>query len=276
MSDADKVGNRLFPLTSALQIHAYFQYQIRNKRLAKLGSQQPSQASSSTLKNTASSSTSPSSDSTSGIVSPSAESRETASKPAASPSTSAVASNPFAQLGVKQPPQEGSRIKITPSSTNHAVSPKLSRPSSSATGVSRPSSKPTTDVTESLETWENKTLGSIFRLTLDPNGSQDFNGNKVHYVGGLRRDMEEEGQPVRLSVTLLDQALLEAASSLPRGTPLDYLLGCWKRVSKQLRSMKGGKVDAAKQAVIKEARRLCMSYCIFAVTMPDMFGYVTA
>ena len=98
----------------------------------------------------------------------------------------------------------------------------------------------------------------------------------MHYVGGVRKDLEEEGQPIRLSVTLLDQTLLEAASNLPRGTPLDYLLGCWKRVSKQLRSMRGGKGDVAKQAIIKEARRLCMSYCIFAVTMPDMFGFVIA
>ena len=30
--------------------------------------------------------------------------------------------------------------------------------------------------------------------------------------------------------------------------------------------------DPAKQNIIKEARRLCYSYCIFAVTEPDMFN----
>ena len=33
------------------------------------------------------------------------------------------------------------------------------------------------------------------------------------------------------------------------------------------------KQDDPKSIIISEARRLCMSYCIFAFTMPDMFGY---
>ena len=274
MSDADKVGDSLFPLRCSLQIHAYFQQQIRNKRLAKLGSQ-TSQAPSNAPESAASSATAPSSTAIPSAAQPSTEIKSTGSKAPTSPPSPATAQNPFSQLGVKQPPQDGSRIKITPASSNSLSNPKLSRPPSAASAASRPTSK-APSATESLETWENKVLGSIFRLTLDSNSSQDVNGNNLHYVEGVRKDLENEDQPVRLNTTIIDQALLEAASNLPRGTPLDYLLGCWKRISKQLRTMKGGKIDTARQDVIKEARRLCMSYCIFAATMPDMFGCVTS
>ena len=84
--------------------------------------------------------------------------------------------------------------------------------------------------------------------------------------------MKEQGEPVRLSIEVLDQALLEAASRSGKDTPLDFLLGCWKRVSRQFRAFRGEKVLDPKYDVIKEARRLCMSYCVFAVTMPEMFG----
>lgn len=92
-------------------------------------------------------------------------------------------------------------------------------------------------------------------------------------------DLEDSGESIRLNVGMLDQALLEAASNLKQGsTPLDFLLGCWKRVSRQYKVLrkageKAGEEDP-KFIIVKEARRLCMSYCIFAITMPDMFGSV--
>ena len=273
LSDADKVVDSVFPLRGSLQIHTYFQHQIRNKRLAKLGSQQPSQAPSNAPESATSNATTLPSASTPSAAPSSTESRLATSKTATSPSGPATAQNPFAQLGVKQPPQDGSRIKITPAGSSNVSNPQLSRPSSAAPTASKSTSKPA-GATESLEVWESRVLGSIFRLTLDPASSQDSNGNKLQHVAGVGKDLEDEGQPVRLSITIIDQALLEAASNLPKGTPLDYLLGCWKRISKQLRGMRGAKVDATRQDVIKEARRLCMSYCIFAVTIPDMFGYV--
>ena len=124
---------------------------------------------------------------------------------------------------------------------------------------------------ESLESWEEKTLAGIFRLTLDKSQRQDYMGHKLHYVDGVRRDLEEQKAPLKLSISVLDQAILEAASVVGKPTPLDYLLACWKRVTRQLKALKA-KPHEQKLGVVKEARRLCMSYCIFAITMPDMFG----
>ena len=106
---------------------------------------------------------------------------------------------------------------------------------------------------------------------MNPEKLSDINGNQLQFLQGVRDDLEGGNEPVRLSTGVLDQAILEAASNAGKATPLDYLLGCWKRVTRQFRQLKA-KVDDLKYAALKEARRLCMSYCIFAVTMPDMFG----
>lgn len=127
---------------------------------------------------------------------------------------------------------------------------------------------------EFSDVWEDKILSAIFRLTLDPETLQAGSGYALHYVAGVREDLLEQGSSVKLSLVQLEQAILEAASNLEGMTPLRYLLGCWKRVSRQLRSFKGYSQNDPKISVLKEARRICFSYCIFAATMPDMFGSV--
>lgn len=126
---------------------------------------------------------------------------------------------------------------------------------------------------ESLAAWENRVLSTIFRLTLDPAIIQDSGGNSLHYVAVVRSDLEEQHHRIMFTTAVLDQAILEAASGLEEKiTPLDYLLGCWKRVIQQLRKLKGPNAEESKLNILKEAKRLCMSYCCFAVTIPEMFG----
>lgn len=126
---------------------------------------------------------------------------------------------------------------------------------------------------ESLGSWENRVLSTIFRLTLDPTIIKDSGGNRLHFVAGVRSDLEEQNQRIMFATAVLDQAILEAASGLEeKVTPLDYLLGCWKRVIQQLRNFKGPNAEESKLNILKEAKRLCMSYCCFAVTIPEMFG----
>ena len=157
------------------------------------------------------------------------------------------------------------QVHITPATGRPVTPAKRDHSSSASDGRS----------SESLEEWENKTLGGIFGLTLNPHTTHDSHGHLLHYIPGVKSDLEEQGDVVRFSTAVLDQAIVEAALNLENTTPLDYLLGCWKRVSRQLRSFKGAGAENAKYKIIKEARRLCMSYCIFAVTMPDMFGQVS-
>lgn len=95
------------------------------------------------------------------------------------------------------------------------------------------------------------------------------------FLPDLRKELEESNEPLRLTVANLEQAIVEAASQVHGNKQLlDYLLPCWKRVVKANRALRG--YASAKDMVVKEAKRLCMSYCIFAVTLPDIFGYVRA
>jgi ubiquitin conjugation factor E4 B len=127
---------------------------------------------------------------------------------------------------------------------------------------------------ETLEAWEDKILSGIFRITLQPGVTRDTHGEALYYVPGVRGDLEEQQEVVRLSTRVLDQAILEVTSDLGSTPPLDFLLACWKRVSRLCRGMKAGKTEDAKNKILKEARRICMSYCIFAITVPEMFGSV--
>lgn len=113
----------------------------------------------------------------------------------------------------------------------------------------------------------------MFRLTLKEEGQRDIHGKRT-YLPGLGSELQDEGQELRIQISVLDQALLEAASKAERQRPLDYLLPCWKRISKLYKGFRRTGDDDPKYQVLCEARRLCMSYCIFAITMPEMFGYV--
>ncbi|KAF2471601.1 uncharacterized protein BDR25DRAFT_303110 [Lindgomyces ingoldianus] len=163
--------------------------------------------------------------------------------------------NPFAQIGMAAEGKPASRINIK------------SKPPPQNVTEGRAA---LTAQDSSIEAWGDRTISSIFRVTLDPNYTQDAHGHRLYFAEGVKADLEDDGRPLRLTTDTLDQAILEAASSKSEGKPLDYLLGCWKRVSRMLRGMHNKKDP--KYAVVKEARRLCFSYCIFTVTIPDMFG----
>ena len=176
--------------------------------------------------------------------------------------TSSSPQHSFSQLGLKQTNGDNPKINITP---QRPLTPqKRDRPSSSGRSSSR--------AEETLEQWEDRILGNIFRVTLRAEDKQDSHGHPFYFLGGTRAELEESDHELRLSTSLLDQVLLEAASNLGKhSTPLQYLLACWKRVSRQLKALKKYGDQDPKFQIVKEARRLCMSYCVFAITMPDMF-----
>ncbi|KAJ6031253.1 hypothetical protein N7540_001985 [Penicillium herquei] len=217
---------------------------IRNKRLAKLSNPTP--------------------------TSPSADGSPSNS---ANPSPTGSPASPIAQQSFSQPPSasssaprtpqypEGKRIKITPSSV-----PERPRSAAPSTPGTPPPGKP-----ETIETFEDRTLSAVFKLTLKEEGQRDLHGQRI-YLPGLRGELESEGKELCIRTAVLDQALLEAASKAEHGHPLDYLLPCWKRIAKLHKGFRRARDDDPKFQVLCEARRLCMSYCIFGITMPEMFG----
>ncbi len=185
-----------------------------------------------------------------------------------SSSASTPQQNPFSQLGLQKMNGEPPRANVTPPAGRPLTPLKRDRPLSSS---GRSSSR----AGETPEQWEDRILGNVFRFSLDSDYRVDGHGHRIHSLEATRNDLEEQDEPLRLNTGLLDQTILEAASNLEKDiAPLDYLLGCWKRISRQYKTLRKLGEKDFKFAVIKEARRLCMSYCIFAITMSEMFGSV--
>ncbi|KAK8202687.1 putative ubiquitin fusion degradation protein UfdB [Phyllosticta capitalensis] len=224
---------------------------IRNKRLAKLGGTPSASASQSSIDPAGAS----------GSASPSAAPQTEQN----SPRPSNIESPKVATAPSTSGPSQSSPKPASP-----ALKPNVSLPQKRDNESETPQ-RPRPATQESLEVWQHRVLSHIFRATLDEANQQDAHGHKLSYLPGVKSDLEDAGGPLLLSTNVLDQAILEAASSHKK--PLDFLLGCWKRVARQTRGAStADKNDPRRSEVLKEARRLCMSYCMFAVTMPDMFG----
>lgn len=248
MSDADKVREIAPAPNEQADIS-----KIRAKRLAKLGGAQSN----------GSSSSSPAANG-----SPTQPSQAAPPPTATPPSTQALRTEPTAnqlsQMGGKQEQENKApkQIKIRP------------RPASPAKrdseGAERPRSRQREP--ENLEAWQDRNLRSIFRVTLKPEEVKDAHGHQLLFLGSTRQDLNDEEAPLLLNNSVLEGAIAEAAGQAPGGKPFEYLLACFKRISRGVRGTKYSGADDPKRDILKETRRLCMSYCVFAVTMPEMFG----
>ena len=135
-------------------------------------------------------------------------------------------------------------------------------------GVERPVPK----VTETVEQFEDKTLRNVFRISVDPSQTVDVHGHKLHFLPQLRQELEDEGKDTRLSVEVLEQAIMEAGSDLGKLKPHDWLFACWKRVNRTAKALKDRSAENTRWTVVLEARRLCLSWCILSITTPELFG----
>lgn len=190
-------------------------------------------------------------------------------RPSTQPSP-APAANPFDKLGAR--PENGTSTPVRSSSDARSLKrPRAESDEQKFTDTPAPKHKTPQD--EDINTYENRILGQIFRITLDPEQRVDASGHKLIHLPILRAEIEEEGAPMRLSTDRLDSALLEACSSIPHNrSVLDYMLPCWKRIIKTQKGLRG--YANARDTIVKEAKRLCMSNCIFAVEVPELFRSV--
>jgi ubiquitin conjugation factor E4 B len=87
------------------------------------------------------------------------------------------------------------------------------------------------------------------------------------------RTVADDYLVARLSVAVLDQLILSICGQ--KGVvPMDHLIGSWRRAMDIQRKTPASRLDATKIAVLKEARRMCVNYALYCITLPDMFGYV--
>ncbi|KAI2642296.1 ubiquitin fusion degradation protein 2 [Xylaria nigripes] len=238
---------------------------MRQRRLAKLGSMNAAPSNEKTVSDPSSSATSATSLPSSSSQ-PQSQQVRSASKPKSAEAP--LSTNPFSQLTTKNT-ELGNGASLDKGN--------MSRYKRPITSVDAEPSEPHlakkvhAAPQESIENWSDRMLGDIFLVTLSESRMTDSRGEKLIYLPELRADLEQSGEPVKLTTSSIDAALLEAAKHVPRNKALlSYLLPCWKRVMKAIRQLR--RLSPDQESMLREAKRLCMSNCIFALTMPEYFG----
>lgn len=167
--------------------------------------------------------------------------------------------------------KDGGDTKI--SAPSISVKPRAaSPPKRERDGDIKPRPKPAERTTESFATWQDRTLRALFRVTLNPDERKDSHGHALIFLTSTKDDLLDRQAASILDVEVIESAITEAAGNVPGGKPFEYLLACFKRVSRAIRNTKYTGPEDPKRDVLQEAKRLCTSYCIFAVTVPDLFG----
>ncbi|KAI2471525.1 ubiquitin conjugation factor E4 [Annulohypoxylon bovei var. microspora] len=239
------------------------QEQMRQKRLAKLGGLGSS------------ASAGPRSEDT--FKSGSLASTSTSSAP--SPSDAQFNQTLTNQENTRPTPLPTRQNNVAPQSQSSSTNPSLQLGQKTKTDSGKdangdsapPSKKIYIAKEEALEDWSNRMLSDIFRVTLDETKTTDSRGFKSTYLPDLRAELEQSGDAPKLTIASVESAILEAVHHVPSTKPLlEYLLPCWKRVIKATKPPRP--LPPEREAVVNEAKRLCMSNCIFALTMPEYFS----
>lgn len=115
---------------------------------------------------------------------------------------------------LQQPPPEAaaqSKPKINISSANGSsnpfsqIAPPKDQPrSASQSSPHRTSSRPRAqDTAKTIETFEDSTLSSIFRFTLQSDRNKDAHGHSLYVLHSLRADLEQSQATLRLTKDIL-------------------------------------------------------------------------
>lgn len=116
-------------------------------------------------------------------------------------------------------------------------------------------------------------LRKIFLVSLVDSMESD---PRVVYLEMTAAEILSEGKDLKLSRDLMERVLIDRLSGnfVAAEPPFSYLLGCYRRAydeGKKVLSMKDKNVRDDMVAVIKQARKLAVSYCRIHLGNPDMF-----
>ncbi|KAK9437493.1 ubiquitin fusion degradation protein 2 [Metarhizium brunneum] len=165
--------------------------------------------------------------------------------------------NPFARLGV-----QSSKIAGDESAATGSSRPACKRPAPDVddTDSAPPAQKPTPQLvqqqqqqqqkSETDEDYAHRVLSQVFRVSVDPHHMATPQGQRLVFLPNLNQELNDSGDSLKLSI--------------------EYLLPCWKRAVRASSTAKN--VSAPRQEILDEAKRLCMSNCLFALTMPALYG----
>ncbi|TPX17100.1 uncharacterized protein E0L32_003218 [Thyridium curvatum] len=256
--------------------------QMRARRLAKLAAANTASSSSATTESSQTRSSSPASR----AATPTVDNAAIAPKPTEPSKPPTININPAppsqpaaAATGApsQKPAETKTGGKATPTSVSSGIVRNKAKRTAADIDPASATPPPATEApakrpqAESIEDWTDSTLSHLFRLTVDSTRTTDRHGHHLTFLPNLSQELQDRGQPLKLTADDLDAAILEAATAVPHKRPLlQYLLPCWKNVMRALKPLREPPAD--KLSVLQEAKRLCMSNCIFALTVPELFG----
>ncbi|OVA12138.1 U box domain [Macleaya cordata] len=116
-------------------------------------------------------------------------------------------------------------------------------------------------------------IRKIFLVTLVDSMDKD---PRIIYLEMTAAEILSEGKPLLLSQDLMERVLIDRLSGQFSGAepPFPYLVGCYRRAyeeGKKITNMKDKALMSAMESVVKQAKKLAVSYCRIHLGNPDMF-----
>ncbi|KAL6324882.1 hypothetical protein AAG906_019790 [Vitis piasezkii] len=117
-------------------------------------------------------------------------------------------------------------------------------------------------------------LGKIFLVSLNDSMESD---SRIVYLEMTAAEILSEGRPLKLSRDLMERVLIDRLSGHFPGAepPFPYLIGCYRRAcdeGKKIASKKDKNLRSELELVVKQAKKLAVSYCRIHLGNPDMFS----
>ncbi|KAL1291560.1 hypothetical protein HN51_060091 [Arachis hypogaea] len=119
-------------------------------------------------------------------------------------------------------------------------------------------------------------IRKIFLVSITDSAATNADSRNV-YLELTAAEILSEGKDLRLSRDLMERVLIDRLSGDFPGvgeSPFQYLTGCYHRAheeAKKIANMKDKTLRSEMEAVVKQAKKLCVSYCRIHLGNPELF-----
>lgn len=127
----------------------------------------------------------------------------------------------------------------------------------------------------SLEEIEDIILRKVFLVSLTDT-AESSSDSRIVYLEMTAAEVLSEGKELRLSRDLMERVLIDRLSGnfSSAEPPFQYLVGCYRRAfdeGKKIASMKDKDAKSEMESVVKQAKKLSVSYCRIHLGNPELF-----
>lgn len=125
----------------------------------------------------------------------------------------------------------------------------------------------------SLEEVEDVILRKIFMVSLADSSESD---SRIVYLEMTAAEILSEGKQLKLSRDLMERVLIDRLTGIfpSAEAPFQYLIGCYRRAydeGKKIASMKDKNNKSEMESVVRQAKKLIVSYCRIHLGNPEVF-----